>query len=52
MFSLEGLLTEAPFIQTVFKLKELDLYYVDRMKNYESEKARGSFIEIIKKTSE
>lgn len=44
-------LTEKSFIQAIFKLKESGPVLIDKMKTYESEKARDRVIEIIKETS-
>lgn len=44
-------LTEESFIEAIFKLKEAGPVLIDKMKTYESEKARDRVIEIIKETS-
>ena len=41
-------LTEETFIKAILKLKEAGPVLIDKMKNYESEKARDRVIEIIK----
>jgi len=44
-------LTENSFIEAIYKLKESGPVLIDKMKTYESEKARDRVIEIIKETS-
>ncbi|SFA80647.1 UDP-N-acetylglucosamine-N-acetylmuramylpentapeptide N-acetylglucosamine transferase [Lentibacillus halodurans] len=46
----EEALTEESLVQELFKLKEQAPVIIDHMKHYESEKARGRVIDIIKNT--